>query len=53
MKIKIKKVTLQNAIIDEDDAKKKADEYIDDEHYRTKASTGDVCMLFIVDELKI
>lgn len=35
------------------DAKKKAIGYIDDNHYRTKASTGDVCMLFAVDKLKI
>ena len=35
------------------DAKKKADEYIDDKHYWTKASTGDVCMLFVVDELNV
>ena len=35
------------------DAKKKADGYIDDNHYWTKASTGDICMLFAVDELKI
>lgn len=36
-----------------DDAKKKAKGYIDDNHYRTMASTGDVCMLFTIDELKI
>ena len=36
-----------------EDAKKKADGYIDDKHYWTKASTGDVCMLFAVDELKV
>ena len=35
------------------DAKKKADGYIDDNHYWTKASTGDICMLLAVDELKI
>ena len=35
-----------------DDAKKKADDRIDDNHYWTKASTGDVCMLFGVDEIK-
>ena len=35
-----------------DKAKKKADGYIDDNHYWTKASTGDVCMLFGVDEIK-
>lgn len=35
------------------DAKKKADGYIDDNHYWTKASTGDIYMLFAVDELKI
>ncbi len=34
-------------------AKKKAEEYIDDKHFWTKASTGDVCMLFAVDELKV
>ena len=36
-----------------DGAEKKADRYIDDDHYWTEASTGDVCMLFGVDELKI
>ena len=36
-----------------DDAKKKADGYIDDNHYWTKASTGDVCMLFECSNLKI
>ncbi len=36
-----------------DNAKKKAEGYIDDNHYWTIASTGDVCMLFGVDELKI
>ena len=35
------------------DAKKMASGYIDDNHYWTKSSTGDVCMLFVVDELKI
>lgn len=35
-----------------DGAKKKANRYIDDKHYWTKASTGDVCMLFAVDELR-
>ena len=35
-----------------DDAKKKAEGYIDENHYWTRASTGDVCMLFAVDELK-
>ena len=35
-----------------DDAKKKADDRIDDNHYWTKASTGDVCMLFGVDEIE-
>gem|GEM_PF-702824 len=35
-----------------DDAKKKADDCIDDNHYWMKASTGDVCMLFGVDEIK-
>lgn len=35
-----------------DKAKKKADGYIDDNHYWTKASTGDVCMLFGVDEIE-
>ena len=34
-------------------AKKKAEEYIDDKHYWTKASTGDVCMLFGVSDLKV
>lgn len=34
-------------------AKKKASGYIDDEHYRTMASTGDVCMLFAIDELEM
>ena len=33
-------------------AKKKAKGYIDDNHYWTKASTGDVCMLFAIDGLK-
>ena len=36
-----------------DDARRKADNYIDNNHYWTKASTGDVCMLFGADELKI
>lgn len=36
-----------------DGAKKKAEGYVDDNHYRTVSSTGDVCMLFAVDELKI
>ena len=36
-----------------EDAKKKADGYIDDKHYWTRASTGDICMLFGVDELKV
>ena len=35
-----------------DDAKKKAESDIDEKHYWTKASTGDVCMLFGVDEIK-
>lgn len=35
-----------------DDAKKKAESDIDENHYWTRASTGDVCMLFAVDELK-
>lgn len=35
-----------------DKAKKKADGYIDDNHYWTKASTGDVCMLFGADEIE-
>lgn len=35
-----------------DDARKKADGYLDDNHYWTKASTGDVCMLFGVDEIE-
>lgn len=35
------------------DAKKKADGYIDDKCYWTKASTGDICMLFAIDELKV
>lgn len=35
-----------------DGAKKRAEGYIDDNHYWTKASTGDICMLFAVDELK-
>ena len=34
-------------------AKKKADGYIDDNHYWTKASNGYVCMLFAVEDLKI
>ena len=34
-----------------ENAKKKAKGYIDDNHYYTKASTGDVCMLFAVDKL--
>lgn len=34
------------------DSKKKAEGYIDDNHYWTKASTGDVCMLFGVSDLK-
>jgi len=36
-----------------DDAKKKAESDIDENHYWTRASTGDVCMLFAVDELKM
>ena len=36
-----------------DKAKKKADGYIDDNHYWTKASTGDVCMLFGVDGVEM
>ena len=36
-----------------EDAKKKAEEYIDDNHYWTVASTGDICMLFAVDNLNI
>ena len=36
-----------------DNVKKKANDYIDDNHYWTKASTGDVCMLFAVDGLKM
>ena len=35
-----------------DDAKKKAESDIDENHYWTRASTGDVCMLFGVDEIK-
>ena len=35
-----------------DNAKKTTDEYIDDNHYLTMASTGDVCMFLGVDELK-
>ena len=34
-------------------AEKKADGHIDDEHLWTKASTGDVCMLFACSDLKI
>ena len=34
-------------------AKKKAEEHIDNKYFWTKASTGDVCMLFAVDELKV
>ena len=29
-----------------ENAKKKAEGYIDEDHYWTKASTGDICMLF-------
>lgn len=36
-----------------DDARNKADDCVDDNHYWTKASTGDICMLFAVDELKM
>lgn len=37
-----------------DNAKKKADGYIDDNHYRTISDAGGgVCMLFGIDELKI
>lgn len=37
-----------------DNAKKKADGYIDDNHYRTISNSGGgVCMLFAIDELKI
>ncbi len=36
-----------------DNAKKKAEGYIDDNHYRTISDTGGVCMLFAVDELEI
>ena len=36
-----------------DDAKKKAEGYIDDNHYRTISDNGGVCMLFAVDELKV
>ena len=36
-----------------EDSSKKADEYIDDNHLWTKASTGDVCMLFRCSDLKI
>lgn len=36
-----------------DDAKKKANGYTDDKHYLTKTNDGDVCMLFVVDNLKI
>ncbi|MBR3132208.1 hypothetical protein IKG33_02260 [Candidatus Saccharibacteria bacterium] len=37
-----------------ENAKKKAEGYIDDNHYRTMASTGGgVCMLFAIDKLKI
>ena len=35
-----------------DDAKKKAESDIDEKHYWTRASTGDVCMLFAVDEIE-
>ena len=34
-----------------EDAEKKALGYTDDNHYWTKASTGDVCMLFAVEGL--
>ena len=36
-----------------ENAPKKAVEYIDDERHRTKASTGDVCMLYIIDDLEL
>ena len=37
-----------------DGAKKKAEGYIDDNHYRTMSNNGGgVCMLFAVDELKM
>ena len=35
------------------DAKKIAVGYVDDNHYRTVANTGDVCMLFVIDELEV
>ena len=37
-----------------DNAKKKAEGYIDDNHYRTISNAGgSVCMLFAVDELEM
>ncbi len=35
------------------DAKKRAVGYADDNHYRTVANNGDVCMLFVIDELEV
>ena len=35
------------------DAKKRAVGYVDDDHYRTMANNGDVCMLFVIDELEV
>lgn len=35
-----------------DNATKKTEGYIDDDHLWTKASTGDVCMLYACDDLK-
>lgn len=35
------------------DAKKRAVGYVDDNHYRTMANNGDVCMLFVIDELEV
>ncbi|MBQ3353334.1 hypothetical protein IJG89_03280 [Candidatus Saccharibacteria bacterium] len=35
-----------------DNAPKAAADYIDDNHLKTQASTGDICMLFSVDKLK-
>lgn len=34
-------------------AKKRAVGYVDDNHYRTVANNGDVCMLFTVDGLEL
>ena len=36
-----------------ENAPKKAVGYIDDEKHRTKASTGDVCMLYVIDDLEL